>query len=276
MTASLKKTDGKRGPLLLMGILLVTCVIALASWFGSSFKRGLSDDQVLERLEAGAPRDIQHALSQLEERLGPAYEGRERFREAVVALAENEHVEIRRQVAWVMGREPAELYRSTLTKMLTDVDLGARVNAACSLSNFYDALARPVLLKGLEPFEVLAMASGTLDLKLDIGDAASLGTGLGSIKTSEDESIQVRTPLNGFLELLPKGKDGEVDAGDVIATVSPDPLTVVNLLKALEAVGRLEDIPILERFARGSVARMTPEVEAAARAAVDAIGKRGK
>lgn len=275
-TPSQSSRDRNKGPLLLMGILILTAVIGVASWYSSSFKRALTDEQIIERLEAGEPRDIQHALSQLEERLSFRYEGRERFRAPVVALANNEHVEIRRQVAWVMGREPAPIYRETLTLLLADPDLGVRNNAACSLSNFYDPLARPVLLKGLEAFDILAEADGTLDLKLDVGDAASLGTGLGSIKNGEGEGIPVRTPLNGFIEALPKGKDGDVVVGDVVARISPDPQIVVNLLTALGAVATLDDVPKLQAYASGGVERMTPEVEAAAKAAIAAVKKRGK
>lgn len=271
-----KRSKDKRGPILLMGILLVTAVIAFVSWYSSSFKRPLSDDQIIERLETGDARSIQHALSQLEERLSPRYDGRARFREPVVALAKDEYVEIRRQVAWVMGREPAPVYRETLTKMLADADLGARVMAACSLSNWNDPLARPVLLTGLDAFELRAEAAGTLDLKLEVGDAASLGTGLGSIKRKDGEAAPVRTPLNGFIQLLPKGKDGDVVVGDVIAKIAPGPKTVLNLLTALGYVGKYEDLPILERFAGGGVERMTKEVEDAARAAIDAVKTRGR
>lgn len=272
----MSKPDKKRGPLMVGIIIVATAGIGAASWFSSSFDRGLTDDQILERLDPGAPpRDVQHALTQLEERLGPRYEGRERFREPVAALARSEHVEIRRQVAWVMGREPAEVYRERLARMLVDEDAGVRLNAACSLSNFNDPRARPRLLEGLGSFEVVAPASGSLDMKVKAGEPASLGAALGVVETG-DGSVDVRTPMNGFVARLPKGKTGRVIKGEAVLVVAPDPKVVRNVLVALRFVGRLEDLPRLEPFAEGAVDRMGDDVAREAQTAIAAIKTRGK
>jgi len=270
------KPDKKRGPWLVAIVIVATAGIGAASWFSSSFKRDLTDEEIITRLDPGAPpRDIQHALSQLEGRLGPDYEERGRFREPVVALVDSEYVEIRRQIAWVMGREPAEVYREGLARMLVDRDAGVRLNAACSLSNFNDPRARPRLLEGLASFEVVAPASGSLDIKVKAGDPASLGAALGVVETA-DGSVDVRAPMSGFVERLPRGESAEVAEGDAVLVIAPDPKVVRNVLVALRFVGRLEDVPFLEPFAAGSVARMGDDVAKEAQTAIAAIKKRGK
>ena len=267
----------KRSPLLLIVIIVVTALAAVAAWRNSSFKNHLTDDQVHALLSdpEAAPRDVQHALSQLEERLAPQYPGRERFRDSVVRLASVAPPEIRRQVAWVMGREPAEVYRSTLVRQLEDEDVAVRLNAACSLSNFRDSLARRPLLKGLEPFRILAPVSGTQDLKVDVDQPASSGAALGVVEGSE-EPRDIRTPLSGFVQGLPAGKDGAVSAGDPVLLLAPDPKVILNVLVALRTVGKSADVPALKPFAEGTVERMDQEVQDAASATIKAIERRGR
>lgn len=274
-----KKRAGS--PVLVAGLVLVTMLVAYCSWYGSSFGRGLNDDQIFERLDPGvAPRDIQHALSQLEERLSPTYPGRERFREKVVELARSEHVEIRRQVAWVMGREPAPDYREGLVGLIDDADPGVRFNAGCSLSNFNDPRSRPPLLEALKPIPILAPATGTLELKTDEGEAASLGGGIGFVKTSEGEDVEVRTALNGVVLRLPLGKEGQVQKGAVIVTLEPNPKNVEGVLVALRAVGLEEDVPLIRPWAGSKTANWDDDdrerIASAARAAISAIESRGR
>ncbi|MAG56803.1 MAG: hypothetical protein CMJ83_10970 [Planctomycetes bacterium] len=264
----------KRSPLLIAGIIIMTLAVAFASWFSSSFRRDLSDDEILERLEPGtATRDIQHALSQLEARLSPKYDGRERFREKVIALASNEHVAIRRQVAWVMGREPG--YRERLVPMLDDADVGVQFNAALSLSNSSDPRARPVLLAALRPVNVVAPASGTLEIKVDVSDEASLGYALGLVKTDSGD-VDVRPPLSGVIESFPKGKDGPVSKGDVVALLAAAPTTVNNALVALKFVGRKSDLPAIRPFVNGGGfgGDAGKQIRLSAERAVDAIERR--
>jgi len=274
-----KKRAGS--PVLVAGLVLVTMLVAYCSWYGSSFGRGLNDDQIFERLDPGvAPRDIQHALSQLEERLSPTYPGRERFREKVVELARSEHVEIRRQVAWVMGREPAPDYREGLVGLIDDADPGVRFNAACSLSNFNDPRARRRLIEALKPIEIRAPATGTMELKIGEGGAASLGGGIGLVTTPDGDEIEVRTPLNGIILQLPQGDEGEVEKGGVIVILEPSSKNVENVLVALRAVGLAEDAPLIQQWAGDKGANWDDDdrerIAATARSALKAIESRGR
>ncbi|MEE2711467.1 MAG: HEAT repeat domain-containing protein [Planctomycetota bacterium] len=272
------KPEKKRGILMVTLVILATAGIGALTWYINSFQRYLTDEQILEHLDPeteAPPRSIQHALEQLYARLGSDYEGRERFREPVVALADSEHVEIRRMVAWVMGCDETEVYRAGLARMLADEDAGVQLNAACALSNFNDPRARPRLLEGLGLFEVGASVSGTLDIKVEVGEPASLGVALGVVGTG-DRSVDVRTPMNGFVEGLPKGKTAEVGRGEAVLVVAPGPKVILGVLRGLRFVGRLEDVPRLEPFASGAVTRMGDDIAEAARAAIAAIKQRGK
>ena len=82
--------------------------------------------------------------------------------------------------------------------------------------------------------------------------------------------------MSGFVERLPRGNNGEVDAAEAVLVVAPDPKVVRNVLVALRFVGRLEDVSHIEPFASGAVTRMGEDVAEEARAAIAAIKGRGK
>jgi hypothetical protein len=265
----------RRTPFVLFVVLVLTVGMALYLWRRESMGRPLTDDQIAERLVAEAPpADIQHALAQLEDRLGPAYPDRERFRPLVTSLVDHPLMEVRRQVAWVMGREPADAYREALVRLLADEDPGVRVNAACSLSNFNDPRARPSLLAALEPLPVLAPATGKFKLSLTKDAPASLGTALGHIEPLEGDRVDIRPPLNGFVADLPLGREGDVVEGQLLVLLAPDPKLVHNVVVALRFVGKEEDREILRPYAEGFAPHSNKDVEQAARRTMDALSRR--
>ena len=79
-------------------------VAAFFTWYGTWFGRALSDEDVGKYLsEADKPRHVQHALSQIAERIAKGDQGAKRWYPQIVALAHSPHTEIRQTVAWVMG-----------------------------------------------------------------------------------------------------------------------------------------------------------------------------
>ncbi len=268
--------EPKKAPVpVLLFVVLGLVLLVFFGWRQDWFGRELTDEQILERLDPAAdPMDIQHALSQLENRLSPRFPGRERFRDRVVALKGHSAHEVRAELAWVMGREPAEAYHAALLELISDADPAVRLNAACSLANFNDARGRPILLQALDPVRITAPAAGTLEISVRAGDAVSTGRDLGRIVTAEDREVPLRASFNGEVREVLKAKGSTVAASDTVLVVAADPKVLLNALKALEFVGARSDLPAIGPFARGSVPDTSPEIQSQARRTLDALTRR--
>ena len=275
MTSTSGESKSK-GTGLMVLVAILTLVLVFFMWQRSRFARSLSDEQVLERLDPEiSASEIQHALEQLYDRMSPTLEDREKFHEKVLALQNHPQWEVRRQVAWVMGRDDAEVYHKALVEMLRDEDRGVRLNAACALSNFNDPRARRELLEALEPWELKAPATGKVHWQIKEGESVSLGRDIGYVLLADEKRVPIRPALNGFADQHLVKKSADATEGQVIARISPDPRNVVNAVVALQAVGSKEDIPKLEALAEGRVPRLkdSTEVRSAARRAVNHLGQ---
>jgi hypothetical protein len=260
-------------PLVLFTVLGLVLLFVFG-WYRDWFGRPLSDAQILERLdETRPPREIQHALAQLEARLTPSYPGREAFRSRVAALAGHPLPEVRAVAAWTMGREPAPEYRAALLRLLEDGSAVVRTNAACALSNFGVAEARPHLAQALRPIEFRAPGSGTLRLRARVGDPVSLGRDLGEILSAQG-GLPLRAEFNGEILEVPWADGAEIEEGTVYLRVSPDPQIVANVLQALDAVGGPGEIPAVEEVALGRVPGLGEELAARARRTLEILRRR--
>jgi hypothetical protein len=238
-------------------IAILTLGLIYFMWWRTSFTRALSDGEIVERLAVDiAPHDIQHALEQLYGRLGPNYEGRELFRAPLLGLVEHERFEIRRQVAWVLGRDKVDDYRLALTKLLEDRDLGVQMNAACALTNHGSALGKPILLKALGPWELKAKSAGKLHWQIKRNDAVSLGRPAGTIELEDGTKVAITVALNGFADEIVSQEGANVLVDQVLARISADPKNVTNVLIALRIVGTADDSPAIEALLNGSDTRL--------------------
>ena len=81
-------------PLAVVAALFV--VVPFAYWYGTWFGRGLSDEQIEKYLgEADNPRHVQHALSQIAERVESGDAGAARWRPRVVEAAGSASPDVR-------------------------------------------------------------------------------------------------------------------------------------------------------------------------------------
>src|SRR5215469_9380376 len=125
------------------GILIVAFLFVLmpflfwnATWFG----RPMSDAQLAKAFkDRSHPREIQHALAQLETRI-EAHDPRvQQWYPQIVALATDPVDEIRVTDAWVMGQDnTSEEFHHALLQMLTDPNVMVQRNTALSLVRFKD------------------------------------------------------------------------------------------------------------------------------------------
>ena len=117
-------------------------------WRGTWFGRQLSDDQTESYLNnyKAKPREAQHALVQIGERLTGGQAEVKRWFPKVLEATESPSVELRQTAAWIMGQDHTyKEFATALHKLLLDPSPMVRRNAALSLSNFRDDAARTEL-----------------------------------------------------------------------------------------------------------------------------------
>ncbi|MBI4447046.1 MAG: HEAT repeat domain-containing protein [Acidobacteria bacterium] len=135
-------------PLAAVAAVLIPFLFWHQSWFG----RPLTNQQLSEYLHKdGKPRQIQHALVQIAERMERG-ENAAQWYPRLMELANHRQVELRSTVAWVMGQatERPQVLQQVLRRMLQDPEDLVRANAALALVRYDDANARTELLRLLE------------------------------------------------------------------------------------------------------------------------------
>ena len=267
------------------GWLYFTLIVALLFvlmpflfWQSTWFGRPLSDAQIESNLaDREHPRKAQHALSQIADRIAsqnPALRASaRRWYPQVVALSSSSVDEIRLTAAWVMGQDNtvAEFHQALL-RLLGDPHPMVQRNAALSLVRFGDPAARPMILAMLEPYAVQAPRAGTLTERLKAGDVVNPGTLLGRIQSGE-EKTEIRSQVPGTLDRWRVTSGATVAPGQPVVSITPTAEVVWEALRALYLTGQPEDLPAIERYARGAVG-LPDRVRLQARNTADAIRAR--
>ncbi len=223
-----------------------------ATWFG----RPLNDAQILAYLsDREHPRKTQHALAQIAERMvsrdPAARASAQQWYPQVVALSTHSLDELRLTAAWVMGQDnAAEEFHQALRRLLGDSHPMVRRNAALSLVRFGDPAGRPVLITMLEPYTVISPQAGTLLERLKPGDVVNPGTLVGRIQQG-GQKFEVRSQVPGTLIRWVAADAATVSAGETLALLDPSPEMLWEALRALYLVGQADDLPAIERYARG-------------------------
>ena len=259
-------------PLAVVAVLLV--VVPFLTWYWTWFGRTLSDSELERYLREGNPRHAQHALSQVAEKLEKGEAGAGRWNAQVAALAASPSPDVRMTAAWVMGVEHSSAeFREALARLLADPEPIVRRNAALALVRFGDERCRPELLAMLRPVTVEAATEGTAQTALTAGTAVKRGSLLVRYSVGPNLVEEVRSPVPGRVEkaLI---KDGESwRAGARLFEIAPDPEQAEDALLGLAYFGTAEDLPEVERYARG-VGGMPEALKAKAARTAEAIRRR--
>lgn len=257
--------------LLAMALVLVPFLFWRGTWFG----RRLNDQQTAEYLaNKEKPRRIQHALSQIADRIVRGDPAVQQWYPRVVALASSPVAEIRVTVAWVMGQDNrAQEFHQALVPLLGDAESMVRRNAALSLVRFGDARGKHVLVEMLRPFAVTAPRAGVLSLRLKEQDTVNVGTLLARISVGTGEPAEVRAPVPGQLKTRLRPEGARVAQGEAILEVDPSPEQVWEALRALYLVGKAEDLPDVERYTSVRPG-MSEKIQQQARMTAQAIRQR--
>lgn len=275
IAAASDKPPRRRSPLPLVILAALFIIVPFLTWYGTWFGRDLSDEQIGKYLaDEKKPRHIQHALSQVAERMGKRDASAKPWYPQLVALADSPVMEFRLTVAWLMGQDnQAEEFHTTLLRLLHDREPLVRRNAALSLVTFADTRGLPELRAMLHPYAVTSPSDGTLSSILPQGTPIKMGGLLARIAQAENQIKEVRSPLTGKISNVAAQAGDKVVVGQELASIAPDGDSVWEALRALYLVGERVDLPAVERYAQG-VEAMPEKVKQQAALTAKAIQSR--
>jgi hypothetical protein len=251
----------------LAAILVLTFAFVLMPfllWYMTTFTRPLSDADLSAYLaDSMHPRRAQHALSQIADRImSPNPEVRESAKPwypDVVKFASVPSDELRVTAAWVMGQDNTSPdFHAALLKLLGDANPMVRRNASLSLVRFADSSGHDVITGMLVPYAIPAPSSGTLEIHLKPRDVINPGTLLAHIMVA-GEKTEVRSQVPGTILEWTSSDNATVQSGKPMLLVDPSANMVWESLRALYLIGRKDDLPAVNRYARG-VDAMPPQI----------------
>src|SRR6185503_2112511 len=134
-------------------VVVLFVIVPFVSWYGTWFGRQLSDSQMESYLhDQNKPRNVQHALAQLGNRIIEGDQSAKAWYSSVIAASEHPSAEVRLIAAWVMGQDNTDQeFHRALLPLLQDNHPGVRHTAALALVRFNDGTARPELVAMLKP-----------------------------------------------------------------------------------------------------------------------------
>jgi len=245
-------TQRPRSILLMILLAFLFLLVPFLTWYLTWFGRPLTDRQIERYLnDEEKPRHIQHALSQIADRILRGDPSVRQWYPKIVSLAEHPRSEIRLMAAWVMGQDnrSADFHRA-LKRLLNDPIPMVRRNAALGLVRFGDESGRSEIQQMLRSEPIRAPEEGTVTVSTSLGDDVRTETLLARIRRADGRQVDVRAPWPGRVERLLITGGAGVRAGDVILWLAPESQQVYEALRALYFIGREEDLPEIERYAR--------------------------
>jgi hypothetical protein len=246
-----------------------------ATWFG----KPLNDAQLQKSFsDRGHPREIQHALSQVADRIlsrdSRTRDSARPFYPQIIQIARTGQDELRLTAAWVMGQDNSVPdFLQELLRLLQDHNPMVRRNAALALVRFGDASGLAEIRSMLKPSAISAPVAGALDQRLKSGDTINTGTLLGRIDTAGRSRTELRSQIPGTIDHWLAADKTAVAAGQPVLLVNPSTDEIFESLRALYLIGEPQDLPAIEEFARGG-GDLPPTVRQQAELTANAIRSR--
>ncbi len=241
----------QRATLMVSLLAVLVVVVIFLFWRGTWFGLELSDERISEYLaDAGKPRNAQHVIAQISQRISQGDESVKKWYPQIVALADHPLAQLRVNAAWLMGQDnESGEFHEKLKRMLTDSDPLVRRNTSLSLVRFKDESGHQELLGMLGDFTVNSPHSGVFTNRLAVDDVVDSGTLLARVEgKGQEEPAEVRSPLPGVIKKRLLRDGAEVQAGDSVMVLGPDATHVYEALRALYLVGKPEDVESIRPF----------------------------
>lgn len=222
-------------------------IVPFLTWYFTWFGRELSDEKIAEYLsDEKHPRNIQHALLQVEQKIERGDASARSFYPQIIAASTNSVPEVRKTAAWVMGQDnkSAEFHRA-LADLLKDAEPLVRRNAALQLVRFGDASGRPELRAMLQPFEAKSSIGGNIVSLLPAGNTVRSGAMLARIRDASGNVQESRSPVDGTVAALAVKEGDAVQPNQTLASIKPDRTTILDALRAFAYVGTEDDLTLV-------------------------------
>lgn len=234
-------------PLLLVAALFV--VGAFSTWYFTWFGRELSDQDIATYLvDEQHPRKVQHALSEIQQRMEKNDPSVKQWYPQLIKLADSRETELRLTLAWMMGSDTkSPEFLLALQKLLRDPEPIVRRNAALALIRFGDASGRSELRSVFDPYVVKATTTGTMSSSLRSGATVSRGALLARIQNGTTET-EIRSPLPGRVENLVAQTGARVNIGDTLLMLSSDEGSIWESLRGLALIGQQDELDAITRY----------------------------
>lgn len=234
-------------PLLLVSALFV--VGAFSTWYFTWFGRELSDQDIATYLvDEQHPRKVQHALSQIQQRMEKNDPSVKQWYPHLIKLTDSRETELRLTLAWLMGFDSkSNDFHTSLKKLLNDPEPIVRRNAALALIRFGDDAGRSELRSVFDLYVVKATTAGTLSSSLHSGATVSRGALLARIQNGATET-EIRSPLPGKVENLVAQTGARVNFGDTLLMLSSDEGSIWESLRGLAVIGQQEEFDAITRY----------------------------
>ncbi len=251
MDKSSRYSLGLGTSLLAVLFVFLTILVPFLFWQQTWFGRVMDDKELKKSLDIGAkPRKIQHALTQLSEKIAASdLSSAAVWFPAVKQLVDHPIPEVRMTVAWLMGQGDGRYnFQEYLVNLLQDAYPLVRRNAALSLVRFQDLTGLKVIRGMLLDHEIAAPSDGRLQYRLDKEDPVRSGAMVARIETDGKEWITVRSIVPGYVKerILQDGQ--AVLAGQPILLLSPTEEQVWEALRAMYFIGEKKDLEVIKRF----------------------------
>lgn len=259
-------------------VVMLFVVVPFVSWYGTWFGRQLSDSQMESYLnDQNKPRNVQHALAQLGNRIIGGDQSAKKWYPAVIAASGHPNFEVRLMAAWVMGQDNTDQdFHRALLPLLQDAHPGVRHNAALALVRFNDETARPEIVAMLKPTTLRAASDGVVEfLAKDEGTPVAASMPLARIKQSDGQVAVMLAPEAARVETLLVENGSQVSEGSDLITLSPETEQVWNALVALYIIGQPDDIPYIQRYT-GQLPGISERIHKQAVSTLEAIRERAR
>lgn len=252
--ATLKSSGEQRRrssiPLTIVAALFV--IGALMTWYLTWFGRGLNDQEITEYLsDTSKPRRVQHALSQIAERIASGDQAAKQWYARIIDLSRSDVVEVRLTASWAMGQDnrSQEFHEALLNRLRSDPEPIVRRNAAIQLVRFGDGSGHMEIVAILEPIGVTAPSSGVIINSLPVGLVVRRNALLAKIDR-EAGGVVIRAPIPGKIASNVE-RNRNVAAGDRLFEIASDEESVWEALRALYYVGKAEDLEKISAYIDG-------------------------
>jgi len=243
-----------RSPAALVILAALFVSVPLLTWQQTWFGRKLTDAQLQRYLQDERhSRQMQHALSQISDRILQGDVTVRKWYPQVAALAHHPSGAVRVTSAWVLGQDNASgLFHQTLLGLLQDPEPMVRRNAALALVRFQDASGRPELQNMLNAYTFRSPASGQVAISVIANERVGTGTLLARVTPEEGRPLEIRSAFAGTVGRILTRNGSRVTEGAGIVSVDSGEEQVWEALRGLYLIGQAEDLDLVQRYASAS------------------------